>query len=121
MNERDKKGEEDREPHPVAAKTSTEPQERQALVLELDAVDFLSNRTPAFHSLLQLHSRSPREDLVDHTRETAKGKAPRGKRTPQKALPGEDLCIIFTVKCSPLLLHNRSSLVEAADSWDRYI
>lgn len=83
MNERDKKGEEDREPHPVAAKTSTEPQERQALVLELDAVDFLSNRTPAFHSLLQLHSRSPREDLVDHTRETAKGGPQREENTPE--------------------------------------
>ena len=77
-----KKGEKDREPHPIAAKTSTEPQEKQALVFELDAVDFLSNRTPAFHPLLQLHSRSPREDLVDHTRVTAKGKTPRGKGTP---------------------------------------
>lgn len=90
-------------------------------MLELDAVDFLGNRTPAFHSPLQLHSRSPREDLVDHTRVTAEGKAPRGKRTPQKALPGEDLCILFPVKCAPLLLHNRSSLVEVADSWDHYI
>lgn len=103
------------------SKTSTEPQERQALVFELDAVDFLRNRTPAFHPLLQLHSRSPREDLVDHTRVTAKGKTPRGKGTPQEALPREDLCIIFTVKCTPLLLHNRSSLVKVADSWDHYI
>lgn len=101
------KGEgEGREPHSAVTETSTEPLKRQAPLLGLDALGFLSCRTPAFQSPSQLHCRSPREEPVDYTRVTAKAKAHRGKGTPQLALPADNLCMIPAVKRVPLVLHH---------------